>query len=99
MEKRGRYPKEFKIEAIRLLQAGDKKPAQIALELGIKRTLLYRWKDQFEIQGEEVFSGKPGPKKNNQQSELARLKKENASLREERDILKKAAAYFARDLK
>lgn len=98
MKKRGRYPKEFKIEAVRLLQAGDKKPAEIARELGIKRTLLYRWKDQLEAQGDGAFSGRPGRKKNSQLSELTRLKKENASLREERDILKKAAAYFAKDL-
>lgn len=99
MEKRGRYPKEFKMEAIRLLQAGDKKPAEIAMELGIKRTLLYRWKDQLEEKGESAFSGKPGRPKNSQLSENARLRKELKEVTEERDILKKAAAYFAKDLK
>ncbi len=39
----GRYTKEFKIEAIRLLNLGDKPVSQIAMELGLKRTLLYRW--------------------------------------------------------
>jgi len=60
--------------------------------------LLYRWRDQLSEKGEAAFSGSGRPR-NDQLSELARLKKENATLREERDILKKAAAYFARDLK
>ena len=98
MKKRGRYPKDFKIEAVRLLEAGEKPASELARELGIKRTLLYRWKDQFKTKGEAAFSG-PGRLKNDQLSEVARLKKENASLREERDILKKAAAYFAKDLR
>lgn len=97
MKKRGRYPREFKIEAVKLLQAGEKQPAEIARELGIKRTLLYRWKDKLEERGESAFFGSGRPK-NSQLSEVARLKKENARLREERDILKKAAAYFAKDL-
>jgi transposase-like protein len=39
----GRYTKEFKLEAIRLLNSGDKPVSEIAMELGVKRTLLYRW--------------------------------------------------------
>lgn len=98
MKKRGRYPKEFKIEAIRLLNSGDKPASELAMELGIKRTLLYRWRDQFESKGELAFSGSGRPK-NDQMSEMARLKKELKEVTEERDILKKAAAYFARDLR
>ncbi len=98
MKKREKYPKEFKIEAVKLMKSGDKQPAEIAREIGIKRTLLYRWKDQYEKKGEGAFAGRGRPK-NNQLSEVARLRKENASLREERDILKKAAVYFAKDLK
>lgn len=98
MKKRGRYPKEFKVEAVRLLNLGDKPVSKLAFELGVKRTLLYRWRDQLSKNGESAFSG-PGRPKDDQLNELARLKKENAILREERDILKKAAAYFARDLK
>lgn len=98
MSKRGRYPKEFKVEALRLLSLGDKPASDLAMELGIKRTLLYRWRDQMSKRGDFAFSG-PGRPKNDQLSELSRLKKENAVLREERDILKKAAAYFARDLR
>ena len=94
----GRYPKEFKIEAIRLMSTGDKPISEIAMQLGVKRTLLYRWRDQAVEKGESAFSGSGRPK-NEQLSELAQLKKENATLREERDILKKAAAYFARNLR
>ena len=98
MSKRGRYSKEFKFEALRLLSLGEKPASELAMELGIKRTLLYRWRDQASQKGDFAFSGSGRPK-NDQLSEVARLKKENAILREERDILKKAAAYFARDLK
>ena len=98
MSKRGRYSKEFKVEALRLLSLGDKPASNLAMELGIKRTLLYRWKDQMSKKGDSAFSGSGRPR-NDQLSELSRLKKENTILREERDILKKAAAYFARDLK
>jgi transposase len=98
MSKRGRYPKDFKTEAVRLLNLGDKPASELAMELGVKRTLLYRWRDQLKKSGSAAFSG-PGRPKNDQLSEVARLKKENAELREERDILKKAAAYFAKDLK
>ena len=98
MKKRGRYPKEFKIEAVRLLNSGDKPASELAMELGVKRTLLYRWRDQLETKRESAFSGSGRPR-NDQMSEVARLKKELKEVTEERDILKKAAAYFAKDLK
>ncbi len=98
MGKVGRYPKEFKVEAVRLLNLGDKPTSELAMELGVKRTLLYRWKDQLEEKGESAFSGSGRPR-NDQLSENAKLKKELKEVTEERDILKKAAAYFARDLK
>jgi len=95
----GRHTKEFKIEAIRLLNLGDKPVSQIAMELGVKRTLLYRWRDQAREKGESAFSGNVGRPSNDQISEIDRLKKELKEVIEERDILKKAAAYFARDLR
>ena len=98
MKKRGRYPKEFKIEAVRLLNSGDKPASELAMELGVKRTLIYRWRDQLETKRESAFSGSGRPR-NDQMSEVARLKKELKEVTEERDILKKAAAYFAKDLK
>ena len=98
MKKQVRYPKEFKLEAVRLLTSGEKPGSELARELGVKRTLLYRWKDQVAEKGELAFSGSGRPKAN-QMSEISQLKKELKEVKEERDILKKAAAYFARDLK
>jgi len=98
MKKRGRYPKEFKIEAVRLLTAGDKPASELAMELGVKRTLLYRWRDEITEKGESAFSGAGRPKFN-QLNEVTRLKHELKIVKEERDILKKAAAYFAKDLR
>jgi len=99
MRRPGGYTKEFKLEAIRLLSSGDKPVSEIAMELGVKRTLLYRWRDQVRESGDLAFSRTTGRPKNSQLSEVARLKKELKDVTEERDILKKAAAYFARDLK
>jgi transposase len=98
MSKQVKYAKEFKVEAVRLLKKRDKPISELAMELGIKRTLLYRWKDQLEIKGDKAFSGSGRPK-HNEKSELSCLKEELKAVKEERDILKKAAAYFAKDLK
>jgi len=95
----GRYPKEFKIEAIRLMNSGDRPISEIAMQLGVKRTLLYRWRDQAIERGESALSGKLGRPKIEELSEVARLRRELKEVTEERDILKKAAAYFARDLR
>lgn len=99
MKGSGRYTNEFKIEAIRLMDLGNRPVSEIAMELGVKRTLLYRWRDQAKENGESAFIRKVGRPKNYQLSEIERLKKELKEITEERDILKKAAAYFARDLR
>lgn len=96
MKGRGPYTREFKLEAVRLLHQGEKSAAQLARELGVRRTLLYRWRDDVAAQGDGAFSGKPGRKPS---TEVARLKRELAAVTEERDILKKAAAYFAKELR
>lgn len=93
-----RYTKEFKLEAIRMLNEKAKSAAEIARELGVKRTLLYRWRDEHKAKNEEAFSGKTGPR-TQKRNELDLLRQENKSLKEDLAILKKAAAYFARDLK
>lgn len=92
------YTKEFKLEAIRLMETSGRPPAEIAMQLGIRRNQLYKWKEQLAKRGEAVFSGKRGRPAKEGQSELATLKQENIRLKEENEILKKAAAYFARDL-
>ena len=98
MRKRARYAKEFKIEAVRLLNEGGQPASEIAMQLNVKRSLLYRWKDQLNASGTGAFNGSGRPKAD-QMSELSRLRQELKAVKEERDILKKAAAYFARDLK
>ena len=98
MKKRGPYTREFKLEAVRLLQQGEKPAAQIAMALGVKRTLLYRWREEVAARGDAAFSGQTGPKPTAQSTEIVRLKRELAAVQVERDILKKAAAYFAKAL-
>lgn len=92
------FTKEFKQEAVRLMETSNRPPTEIAMELGIRRNQLYKWKEQLAQQGEEAFKSRGRPKKENQ-SELTTLQQENNRLREEIEILKKAAAYFARELK
>src|ERR1700679_3585624 len=98
MSRAEKYSKEFKLEAIRLLNEGKKPITEIARELGVKRTFLYRWRDQLNKKQEKAFTG-PGRPKTDEMSELSQLKQELKEVKEERDILKKAAAYFARDIK
>jgi len=92
------YTKEFKLEAIRLMEESGRPPAEIAMQLGIRRNQLYKWKEQFAKKGKDAFPNKRGRPSKEDQSELATLKQENLQLKEENAILKKAAAYFARDL-
>ena len=97
MTKRKSFTKEFKLEAIRLLEKSDKTGAEIARELGIRRNMLYKWLDEVKEKGDNAFigSGRP-PISDNKVNDL---KRENERLKEEVEILKKAAAYFARELK
>lgn len=92
--RRQRFTGEFKLEAVRLLELGRKPATQLALELGVQRGQLYKWQAQVKAGG-QLHSG-PGRPKLADESELSRLRRENARLKEERDILKKAAAYFAK---
>jgi transposase len=95
---RMRFSKEFKLEAVRLLELGQTPAAQLALELGIQRNQLYKWQDQLKkVGGEAAFRG-PGRKTHDAHAELERLRRELKQVTEERDILKKAAAYFAKDV-
>jgi len=92
-----RHTKEFKVEAVRLLEHGDQSVTELALRLGIRRNLLYKWQAQLRGKGDAAFGGS-GRRPANEDSEVARLKRELARVTEERDMLKKAAAYFAKSL-
>jgi transposase len=90
------YPKAFKLEAIRLMEESNRPTSEIAMNLGIRRNLLYKWKEQMTKKG-NVPSAKKGRPKKEDQSEITTLRQENKRLKEENEILKKAAAYFARE--
>ena len=91
---RKRYSREFKLEAVRLANESGKPVTEVARELDISVHQLYRWRDEASKQGSEVF---PGHGNISSQGELAKLRRENARLREEREILKKSLIFFAKD--
>lgn len=100
MGKRESFTREFKLEAVRLLEEGKKPPADLARELGVRRNQLYKWKEQIDKKGEAAFPGQGRRSETDTQAaEIARLKRELAQSREEVEILKKAAAFFAKELK
>ncbi len=90
-----RFSKEFKLEAIRLAEESGKPTAQVARELGIRVNQIGKWRKQLE----EQQTGTPSDKgrQGDLDTELKRLRRELADAREENEILKKAAAYFARN--
>ena len=91
------YTKEFKLEALRLMEESDRPASEIAMKLGIRRNQLYKWKEQMNNKC-DVPSAKKGRPKKEEQSELARLRQELKRLKEENEILKKAAVFFAKEL-
>ncbi len=99
MTTRRQFSREFKLEAVRLAKEGGKPQAQIARELGIRPDMLRSWKRQAEgragFVAEDVFPGN-GPATGHD-DELRRLRREVDQRKQERDFLKKAAAYFAKE--
>jgi transposase len=93
-KKRRSYSKEFKLEAVALVTERGISVAQAARDLGIGENVLGRWKREFQEDPTEAFPGKGRLKP--QDEELARLRRENEILRQERDILKKAVGIFSR---
>lgn len=90
-----RFSAQFKREAVKLLETSDKPITQLALELGVPRNRLYKWRDTLRVQGADAFPG--SGRRSLEQLEIARLKRELADAREENEILKKAEAYFANE--
>jgi len=93
--KRQQYTREYKIEAIRLSNDGSRSVAETASALGIKADQLYRWRREFGQDGVAAFAGNGVVKVHDE--ELHRLRRENKRLTEERDFLKKATAFFAKE--
>ena len=95
-KKKKRYSKEFKLQAVRLVKEKGLTYAQVAEDLGVPNgTMIFRWKAQFEKDGEYIPPMK-GEKPNLKDARIRELEAENERLRMERDILKKATAYFAK---
>lgn len=95
MGPRKQFTPEFKREAVQLVESGSRPASELARELGIARNQLYNWQTELRARGAGAFS-RSGARKE-RTTEIARLKRELARVTEERDILKKAAAYFARE--
>jgi transposase len=94
MERR-RHGREFKLEAVRLVRERGVTAAQAARDLGIHPNLLRNWMKAFEADPVDAFPGQGRMKP--EQLEIERLRREVRKLKAERDILKKAAAYFAKE--
>lgn len=87
------YTKEFKEEAVGLVTEQGYSVPEAAKSLGVNPNLLYRWKDSME----EKLAGTS--LSGDERAELQRLRKENKELRMEKEILKKASAFFAKEMK
>jgi transposase len=86
-----RYPEEFRREAVELARSSDRPRYQVAESLGISDGSLAAWMAEFAKRDE------PGALSNDERSELVRLRKKLAEVTEEKEILRKAAQYFAKE--
>ncbi len=96
VKKRQRYPKAFKLEAVQLALESEKTLAEVARDLGMAPALLHAWKQALEKRSPKAaFPGHgkaAGP-----EDEVRRLQRELERVKQERDFLKKAAVFFARE--
>ena len=93
-KKRRKYTQEFKEEAVKLITEQGYQITEAARNLGVNENMLGRWKREIEGGEEETLGVQGGAA---MQAELTRLRKENKRLKMEREILKKAAAFFAKE--
>lgn len=92
MGKRSKYDKDFKLNAIRLCKESGMKQRDFEKEMGIGSGCISHWKRELNESNEQAFPGNGTPR----DQEIARLKRENEMLRQERDILKKAVGIFSK---
>jgi transposase len=92
--KRRMFTREFKAEAVRLVRESGKSVPTVARELDLTETALRSWVRQAEV---DAGRGAPGALTSEEREELGRLRRETRTLRMEREILKKAAAFFAKE--
>lgn len=89
------FSHEYKLEAVRLVRDRGVSVAQASRDLGVHENVLRKWVKDWDADPKQAFPGQGQMKP--EQAELERLRREVAKLKAERDILKKAAAYFAKD--
>jgi transposase len=93
--KRKKHPEQFKLESVRLLEArGERTVADVAAGLGVAESLLHSWKKKYGNAAAQVRRERGGE---TAEEELKRLRREITQVKQERDILKKSIAFFARD--
>jgi transposase len=92
--KRKSYSKEFKLNVLKLIQGG-RRASEIARELEISPNMLYLWKRKYTEDNQQAFPGKGNMK--SKDDYIHQLERENKRLKDERDILKKAAIFFAQE--
>ena len=90
---RKQYAREFKMEAVQLLETSGKSASELERELGLGKGNLWRWRKKFAADGEQAFPGHG--RLTPEQEEVRRLKRELEITRQQRDILKKAVAIFS----
>jgi len=90
-----KYPKEFRDKAVRLIQEGGYHIKEVAKQLGCSRESIRKWKQAANA----TLDPEIAKRMEREENETQRLRKENERLREELEILKKAAAYFAKEMK
>lgn len=95
MPQRRRFSPEYKQEAVQLVRQSDLPVAEIARNLGINENMLRRWIKEASEPGNRAFSGHGKPR----DEEIARLQKELRQVKKERDFLREAATFFAKESK
>lgn len=95
MKKNKRYTEEFKREVLEMAASKEISIAQLARDLGIAQSLIYKWRERYRVDEE---SGELKPSEEREaEAEIRRLKRELSVVKQERDILKKAIQVFSRD--
>ena len=95
MATRKYFTKEFKLEAVRLLEHSGKSATELARQIGVRRNQLYKWQSELRGKAHRAFPGRgPHPES---ADEVTQLKRDLERVSEERDILKKAVVFFAKE--
>ena len=93
MSQRRRFTKQFKKEALRLANQEGVSLTQVAQDLGLNASMLWRWRKEGNLEGPKAFCGQGYAR----DEEVVRLKRELGRVKRERDFLRDAAAYFAKE--